>query len=233
MKKLLDLYRHKNQILNDAFDRVVVNIHLQKQKNGYKTFLLCGTEPMVGTTTIAINLAISLAVSGWKTVLVDADMRKREEYKRLNENAEKSLVEYLEGKLEMEEIIYDTNLKKLDYIPSIGKGQSPVRLLCSSKMELLLKRLNEEYDFVLLDLPSMNASVDSHILAAKSDAICLIASLGESTKTCLKAAKKTLDEMGANTIGIIINKVEKEEYKQHMKNFDYFKKCKYAKEYHG
>ncbi len=233
MKKLLDLYRHKNQILNDAFDRIVVNIHLQKQKYGYKSFLLVGTEPMVGTTTIAINLAISLSVSGWKTILVDADMRKNVVYKRLNEDAEKNLSDYLCLDAEKEEIIYDTNWELLDYIPCVGREESPVRLLCSSRMEILLRELEVEYDFIVLDLPSLNSSVDSHILAAKSDAVCLVASLNDSSKISLREAKKTLDNIGANTIGVIANKVDKSEYKQHMKNFDYFKKYRYAKGGHG
>ncbi|MDD5934267.1 MAG: CpsD/CapB family tyrosine-protein kinase [Clostridiales bacterium] len=232
MKKLLDLYRHKNQTLNDAFDRIVVNIHLQKQKNGYKSFLLVGTEPMVGTTTIAINLAISLSVSGWKTILIDGDMRKDIEFKRLNEEAEINLSDYLSGHAEQEDIIYDTNWELLDYIPCVGKEESPVRLLCSTQMELLLKNLEEEYDFIIFDLPSMNSAVDSHILAAKCDAVCLVASLGDSSKTSLFDAKKTLDGIGANTIGVIANKVDKREYKQHMKNFDYFKKYRYAKANH-
>lgn len=233
MKKLLDLYRHNDQVLNDAFDRVVVNIHLQKQKNGYKSFLLCGTEPLVGTTTIAINLAISLSVSGWKTILVDADMRKKVEYKRLNEDMEKSLSDYLEEKASKEEVIYDTNWERLDYIPCVGKEESPVRLLCSARMETLLNQLHQDYDFIIFDLPSLNASVDSHILAAKSDAVCLVASLGDSSKNCLQDAKQTLDKIGANMIGVIANKVDKSEFKQHMKNFDYFKRFGYAKRNHG
>lgn len=229
MKKLLDIYRHKNQTLNDAFDRVVVNIHLQRQKKGYKSFLICGIEPMVGTTTIAINLAISLAVSGWKTILVDADMRKSIGYKRLNEDMENGLPDYLRGKCEKDEVTYDTNWDLLDYIPCIIDEESPVRLLCSARMEALLSQLEMEYDFVILDLPSINSAVDSNILAAKSDAVCLVAALGTSSKDNLRIAKQTLDQVGANVIGVIANKVDKSEYKKQVRNYDYFRKIRYKK----
>ena len=58
MKK--ELYRQTNRIVNDAFDRLAVEIHLKKQQNGFKTFLLCGCEPGAGTTTISIDLAMRL-----------------------------------------------------------------------------------------------------------------------------------------------------------------------------
>jgi ribonucleoside-triphosphate reductase len=74
--KVLDIYRPKNETLNDAFDRFVVKIHHQNRMYGHKTFVLTGCEPMVGTTTIAINVAISLAMSGLKTILIDGDLRK-------------------------------------------------------------------------------------------------------------------------------------------------------------
>ena len=73
----LDIYKNENYILNDAFDQAVVNIHIQKEQNGYKTYTICGCEPGDGSTTVAINLAAALANSGWKTVLVDGDMRKK------------------------------------------------------------------------------------------------------------------------------------------------------------
>ena len=89
----LDIYKNQDYILNDAFDQAVVNIHIQKEQNGYKTYTVCGCEPGDGSTTVAINLAAALANSGWKTVLVDGDMRKKKGYKRLNEGASVGLSE--------------------------------------------------------------------------------------------------------------------------------------------
>ena len=85
-------------------------------------------------------------------------------------------------------------------------------------------QLERDYDFIIFDLPSMNSSVDSQILATKSDAVILVASLGDSMKSSIRKSKDELDRIGANTIGVIANKVDKNEYKQHMKNFDYFKR---------
>ena len=102
----LDIYTTQDYILNDAFDQAVVNIHIQKEQNGYKTYTVCGCEPGDGSTTVAINLAAALANSGWKTVLVDGDMRKKKGYKRLNEGASVGLSEYLTAQAQINDIIY-------------------------------------------------------------------------------------------------------------------------------
>ena len=84
MKKL-EIYKSDNYVLNDSFDQAVMNLHIMKKQNGYKSFVVCGCEAGNGATTVSINLAAALASSGYKTVLIDGDMRKKTKYKRLNE----------------------------------------------------------------------------------------------------------------------------------------------------
>lgn len=72
----VDLYRNDNKVVIDAFDRLVVNVFMEKERHQHKSFLICGCDAGAGSTSIAVELAISLSVSGWKTILVDADLRK-------------------------------------------------------------------------------------------------------------------------------------------------------------
>ena len=94
MKKL-DIYRNDNYVLNDAFDQAVMNIHILKKQHGYKSFVITGCETGDGSTTVAINLAAAFASAGYRTVLIDGDMRKKNRYKRLNENTSEGLSDYL------------------------------------------------------------------------------------------------------------------------------------------
>lgn len=228
MKKLVDLYRHNNQTLNDAFDRTIVGFHLKKQEFGYQTFLLTGCEPRVGTTTIAINLAIATAISGWKTILIDADMRKIAEFKRLNETAEKGLSDYLNNEAQLDEVIYQTNYESLQYISSGVTEKNPVRLLCSNKMTDFIEQLKTEYDYIFFDFPSINSAVDANILAKSVDAVTIIAAQGSTKIEHIKEAKSELEKSGANILGTIVNQVDKAEYKRCMTDYDYFRKKRYA-----
>ena len=234
MNSVIDLYRCKDEIINDAYDRAVVNIYLQKEKKGYKSFLLCGSEAGVGTTSTSVELAISLSVAGWKTILVDGDLRKGSRYKRLNEDVKQGLSDYICSDAQLEDCIYATNWDLLHYIPcGTAKEESPVRMLCSVNMDIVMRRLHEQYDFVIIDVPSLNSSVDAQILAVKADASILVTALHSSKRRCLEEAKKQLVQAGGNLIGVVENKVDMEEYKKYIKDYDYFKQKKFAKTSRG
>lgn len=227
MKKL-NIYKTQNYMLNDAFDQTVMNIHIQRERHGFKSFTICGCEPGDGTTTVAINLAAALASAGWKTVLVDGDMRKKGGYKRLNEDAKMGLSNYLMEHEDINEIIYETMTDMLYYIPCGDLISNPVRLLCSTQMEEVQKVLSENFDYVIYDMPALSAAMDANVVAVKTDACILVDSMGETSKKALQRAVNTLDSEGANLIGVVINKVDVDEYKRHNKAFDYFKKERYA-----
>lgn len=223
----LNIYKNQNFMLNDAFDQTVMNIHIQKEQNGYKTYTICSSEPGNGSTTIAINLASALATAGWKTVLVDGDMRKKNAYKHLNEEAAVGLSNFLMDQADINEVIYETTTDLLYYIPCGDLISNPVRLLCSTQMENVQKALADNFDYVIYDMPALNAAMDANVIAVKSDACLLVVSMGESSKQGIAKAAKTLKEENVNLLGVVVNKVEMSEYKDYYKNFDYFKKERY------
>lgn len=228
MKKL-EIYKNENYALNDAFDQAVVNIHIQKEKNGYKTFTLCGCESGDGSTTVAINLAAALAASGWKTVLIDGDMRKKSAYKRLNEDIKIGFSNFLAGNADINEIIYETTTDLLYYIPSGEITNNPVRLLCSNKMDIMKKILEDNFDFIIYDMPATNTSMDASAVAVKTDACLMVVSMGRTSKKGLAKATNNFKEKNVNLLGVIINKVDINEYKRYSKDYDYFKKERYAR----
>lgn len=224
----LHVYKNKDYTLNDAFDQAVMNIHIQREKKGYKSFTVCGCEPGDGSTTVAINLAAGLASSGWRTVLVDGDMRKKSIYKRLNEDTTVGFSNYLSEQAKLDEIIYETTTELLYYIPCGDLTSNPVRLLCSSKMEDAKRELAERFDFILFDMPAMNAAMDANVMAVKADACILVVASGETSKKGLSASVNALREKEVNLIGVIINKTDLDEYRRYRRNYDYFKKERYV-----
>lgn len=232
MKKL-DIYRNDNYVLNDAFDQSVMNIHILKKQNGYKTFVLCGCEAGDGTTTVAINLAAALASSGYKTVLIDGDMRKKNRYKRLNENTTEGLSDYLMDRIGLDKVIAETTTENLSYIPCGELIDNPVRLLCSNKMTTVRSELENTFDFIIYDMPAVNAAMDAKVMAVNADATILVSAINSTTKNGLITAANTLKEAGVNLIGTIVNKVDMEQYISSHADYDYFEKERYAKKNSG
>ncbi len=225
---MLEIYKNDNVVLNDAFDQAVMNLHVLKRQNGYKSFVICGCEPGDGATTVAINLAAAMASSGWKTVLIDGDMRKKSSYKRLNENANCGLSDYLLGKTALENVIYDTTTDNLSYIPCGELIDNPIRLLCSNKMNEVREELSKSFDYVIYDMPALDSSMDAKVIAVAADATILVSAIGKTSKAGLVEAANTLQEGNANLIGTIINKTDMDQYASLHKDYDYFLKERYA-----
>ncbi|WP_455718582.1 AAA family ATPase, partial [Anaerosporobacter sp.] len=117
MGDIIEFYCNNSQIMNDAIDRIVVEIYSYKKHFGDKSILLSGCGSKSGTTTTAINLAIALSAAGWKTLLVDCDLRKGSKFKKLNENIGVGLTDYLAEKAEVDKVICETNYEYLNYVP--------------------------------------------------------------------------------------------------------------------
>lgn len=223
MEAKMDFYRSDSQLMNDAVDRIVVDFYRRKREKGDKTFLLTGCCSEVGTTNICISLAIALSVAGWKTMLVDCDMRKANRYKRLNENKRLGLVDYLTEDLKIQEVTWNTGHENLSYIPCGNHSESPVRLLCSNRMEAFVEELKKEYDFIIFDFPTIDIVPDAEILIPFVDSIALVAALRKTTKRQLSAAKKVMESYNDKYAGLIVNRVELLQYRKFNHDFDYFK----------
>lgn len=223
MKEKLNLYQVNNQVLNDAIDKIVVKFHSMNKSEGVKTFLFTGVGANCGTTTVGLNIAISLAEAGWKTVFVDCDLRKEQKYKRIGKEATNTLAKYLSGECSRgEEIINNTSVDNLDYIVAGDKNDKAVRLLCNVNMEKLLSSLKETYDFVIVDTPSISVAKDAEILIPNMDKYLFVSCMNMSTKKQLFDVRLELSDYENKYAGIIINNLEMMQYKSIIKDYNHF-----------
>lgn len=217
MKK--ELYYWEELTLNEAFNRTVVNIHLRRQENNLKTFVLCGCSPKVGTTAISINLAIAMASSGWKTVLIDADLRKGQMNKRLaikeQFEEERNLAGFLAGSANIHNIIAETNYDNLSYISGGDPVKDPIQLLCSTHMAELFEYLKSEFDYIIIDAPAPSAVVDTCILASQADDVVIVARWDHTTTEQINDTRTELEASGASIMGIIVNRMDERFYEHY------------------
>lgn len=222
MQPKVNIYQSDSQIVRDAIDKVIVQVYQRKREKKHISFLVTGCSAGCGTTSTAINMAVALANAGWKTVLVDCDIRKGMTYKRLNQEIHCGLSEYLMN--DADKPIFETNTERLYYIPCGNNVGSPVRLLCTKEMEKLAGELTEEYDFVIYDFPSIDIVPDAGIMMSVVDDVILVAAANETSKQQLEEAKNKIKSCGDKYLGVILNKLELSEYKHYVKNYDYFTK---------
>ena len=227
--KMITLYENSNQYVNAAVDKIVVEIFNKRKPDSKKaqTVLMLGASPLVGTTSTAIDLAIATASTGRKVLLIDCDVRKAEKYKKLNQQVESGLADYLlqSGDIETihpEDILYDTNVAHLQYVPCGSYTANPTRVMCSPKLAPLMVHMQENFDYIICDLPSITLVPDGQILFPLSDGIILVTALGETSKKSIKEAKKKIAPFADKYYGMIINKISSDIYRKNVKDYDYY-----------
>ena len=232
-EKIVNLYENSNQLVNAAIDKVVVEIFNKRKQesNRAQTIVLLGASPLVGTTSTAIDLAIAAAATGRHVLLIDCDVRKSEKYKKLNEQVSKGLADFLlqdcgdqqdSVRVNTEEILYDTNVENLQYIPCGNYAVNPTRVMCSSRLNPLIEEMQGRYDYIICDLPSITVVPDAQILFPLADGIVLLVALGETRKKEIREAKKKIMPFADKYYGMIVNKIDLDIYKKNVKNCDYY-----------
>ena len=218
----IQLYRDMNPVMNDAYDRLISRIPLLKKIKGYSLFTITGCEPGVGVTAIAINLAVSLAASGWCTLLVDADIRKSPARKRLSVTAAFGLSDYLRGEVPLSLAVAATNIDNLYYLAGGAPVEDPVVLLNSRNLQSLVELAEAHYDYVIFDSPALNTTIDAALLAEKTSGAILVARYRQTKRRKIEAAVRELQQTGGTLIGIVLNRVEGRDYRRYIENYDYF-----------
>ena len=210
----INLYEKENKLLHAAIDKITVEIIDKKEGNEAQIIAVTACSPLAGTTSTTISLAIAMAATSRKTVLIDCDVRKSGIYKKTNDNVGKGLADYASGKTEDGIMVF--------CIPCGTTDENPTRILCSEKLDTLIDELRQKFDCVILDCPSISVVPDAQIMFKKVDGIILVAALGETKRSQIKDSRRLIAEYKDQFYGIIVNKIPKDIYKKNVKNADYY-----------
>lgn len=216
------IYNQKNTVVEEAFSFVKANFDFSNAEKQYRSLSVISSSPKEGKTTIAINLSISFAKGGVKTLLVDADLRKSFEVKRLSAEFKKGLSDYLTGNAKFEDVISASNIDNLHYISCGSKVNNPSSFLSSKTFNEFLKVIGSKYELVIFDTPAVFSVSDAYIIASKTDATILAVKAGEVKLPKLKMVKEELKKANANVVGVVLNRVDHSEYRRSFEAYDYF-----------
>lgn len=217
-----NVYNNKNQAVRDAFEMLAANVNIINTPKNLRTIAVTSCNPEEGKTSLAIGLAVAMANSGWSVLLIDADMRKPSAAKRLNYGVELGLSDFLSGKAEFHEVTSETNIENLHYITCGNDISSPIALLNSSRFETLMKNIPNEYNYVIFDTPALTSVVDGILVSSMADATLLVTKFGSTQLRNLKRVKLQLESSNARLLGVVLNKVNKHDYKRYFGSYNYF-----------
>jgi len=184
------------------------NLQFVDLEKKIKTLVVTSPIPTEGKSSVVVNLAITFALAGEKTLLVDADFRNPGIHKIFDLKRDPGLTNVLTGKESYQNVI--KNVKKMDKLGILTTGPlppNPSELLGSSKMKDLISKLTGDYDKVIFDSPPSLTLTDAAVLSASVEGTLLVLGAGEVEKEVAQRAKENLEKAKANILGVVLNKV--------------------------
>jgi capsular exopolysaccharide synthesis family protein len=190
-----------------------------------KILLLTSSVPNDGKSVTASNLAITLASSGSRVLLVDADLRKGVLHRRFEVEAGAGLCEVLSQKKNWKDAIVVTRYPNLWLMPRGAVSQLSSELFLSSTMDELIEELGAAYDFVIFDTAPVMAADDVTSLAPQVDGVVFVVRADHTSARVAQAALQLLYQRQVRVLGMVFNAVRPRsgDYYYYYKYKDYYK----------
>lgn len=191
----------------EAFRRLRAVLIPASASDRMRTVLFASAREGEGTSFCAVNHAVSLAVQGYRTLLVDADLRKpglsRDHLRE--PGGDRGLGAYLAGESTPAEACVRTPVERLFLMSSGGMRADASELLSGTRFPALLEEAQRWFDRVVIDVPSVLSNSDAQVVARYADHTCLVFGEGGSDRRELKQSADLLRAGSANLVGFVWN----------------------------
>jgi len=182
------------------------NIEISQADRPLKTILVTSADIGDGKTSVAANLALSIAQRDKEVVLVDVDLRRPSVHEFFELPNDRGLVDLVSGRAAISDVLQFKKDRKVTVLTSGGKPLNPTELLSSKKMDELLSKLEESADVVIIDGPPFIVA-DAMVMASKVDGVLLVVRPGHTRKSLALGASEQLKRAGAKVIGVVLNRI--------------------------
>lgn len=204
------IHNDSRSSLAEAYRQLRTSILLSTAGHAPKTLLVTSSLPSEGKTTTAINTAISLAQTGAKVLIIDADMRRPRLHSVFNRSNAEGLSTILSSDLPDQNILdiiqYDEEAR-LNLLPSGPVPPNPAELIGSEQMANLLKMLQNNFTHVVVDSPPIASFTDGVLVASMVDGVILVVNAGKSSRQVVRRSRQLLVDIGAKIFGVVLNNV--------------------------
>lgn len=194
--------------ISEAYKSLRTNI--QFCGDDKKVIAVTSCSPGEGKSSVSIQLAVALAESGKRTLLVDADLRKSVLLGRVNTNKQKiqGLTHILTGQASLKEIICSTDVKNCHVIFAGPLPPNPAELLGGKNFEKVLNALRSVYDYIIVDTPPLGSVIDTAAAAEYCDGVIMVIKQGVISYRFAQEVKEQLEKTGCPILGVVLNQVD-------------------------
>lgn len=206
MEPVIVTHLRPKSIEAEAYRGVRTQLYFSTQGAGHQVIQVTSPNPGDGKSTLAANLAVSIAQSGKRVVLIDCDFRKPRVHKIFHiDKPDVGLASVINGDCELGAAIRTISIENLSILPCGPRPQNPAELLTSPEFQTVIDQLRAQFDFVIIDTPPVLAVSDPAVVAPRVDGVLLVFRMTKKARPTAERAREQLAALGANVLGVIVN----------------------------
>ncbi|MGD2135782.1 MAG: polysaccharide biosynthesis tyrosine autokinase, partial [Gemmatimonadales bacterium] len=191
----------------EAYRALRTNVTYVGAEQPIQFIVVTSPGPAEGKSTTAVNLAVTLAQSHSRTLLIDGDLRRPQLHRAFQLVEFPGLTDLLVAQAEQREAVRPEVLENLDVLPAGSQPPNPAELLGSDTMRDIVTRLRRDYDYIVMDTPPSLPVTDAAIVAAMADATILVMRSGETEEDAAQRTVEQLRRVRARVAGTVLNGV--------------------------
>jgi capsular exopolysaccharide synthesis family protein len=203
---------------SEAYRIMRTNIEFNRKSPSASSITMVSGGPGEGKSTTLNNLAYTFAKGGYTTLLVDADLRRPSQHRIFGVENTIGLSDYLTKNIELEDVVRDTQINNLYFMPSGLLPGDAVGILNSQRMLDMIQDAKNRFDVVFFDSPPILGVSDASVLSSEVDLTIIVVQHRRFPKSMIQRVKMAIDNVGGKTLGVVLNNVDI----RHGQSYEYY-----------
>lgn len=203
-------YDKPKSTISEKFRGIRSNIMFSNANAEITDVIITSEKPAAGKSTIAANIAITYAQAGYKSLLIDGDMRKPTQHYIFDVTNNNGLSNFMLDRAMYQDAIKETFVENLFVLTSGPIPPNPSELIGSEKFKTVYQQLKQDFDFIVIDTPPITSVTDAQLYATNVASCILVIDSEKNDKNEVKKAKYLIETSGAKVIGVVLNKMPKD-----------------------
>jgi succinoglycan biosynthesis transport protein ExoP len=204
----LGVYLDPRSLAAECCRSIRTNILFMSPDRPIRTLVVTSPSPQEGKTTTAVNLAVTMAETGGRVLIIDTDLRRPRLHKSFGVPNQIGISTVIVGKSALDEAIKSTDVPNLDVLPCGPTPPNPSELLHTERFAQVLADCSTRYERIILDSPPCSAVTDPAVLGNVADGVILIVHAGTTTRDAATHARRHLASAKARLLGVILNEID-------------------------
>jgi capsular exopolysaccharide synthesis family protein len=206
--KDLVVHTHPRSAVAECCRTIRTNLTFMSTDKPLRAMLVTSPGPAEGKSTLTISLAITVANSGRRVLLVDTDLRRPRIHKAFNVVSPGGVTSILAGEVSIDDSVQSCAVDNLSILPCGPIPPNPSELLHTAKFAQLMRDLKDKFDLVIFDSPPVGVVIDAAIIGPQVDGAIIVAESGRTSRDALAHALRQMRDVGTNVLGCVLNDVD-------------------------